>query len=142
MRDVPSLLSMLATPEPPKPVMMPWDYVRLRRKSAHLSIAQVARPYWHRPEHQADVERNVAGLEQPGVRGQWEVDLSRAMPFSADVYRQLADLPPEQHPRLCIGCGWDEFTSQYDTNGDDVTWSRENEALCTRCEQIAAREAR
>lgn len=141
MRNIPSLLSMLDKGEAAR-VIMPWDYVRMRREAARLSHADVARPYWHRPEHQDDVERNVRALEQEGVRGQWNVDLSRAMPFSADIYRQLADLPPHQHPKLCRTCGWDEFTTQYDMTGDDVTWSREQEDICTRCEQIAAQRNR
>lgn len=142
MRTVPSLLAMLEqTGERPRPVITPWEYVRMRREAARLTIAQAARPYWHRAEHREDVERVTRMLEQPGFRMKTGYDCSRAFPFSADVYRQLADLPPHQHPRLCLECGWDELTTQFDTNGDDTTWSREDERICTRCEQRAAQRA-
>lgn len=139
MRSVPSLLAMLDEDRPARPVVMPWDYVRMRRKAAGLTIAQAAAHYWKRPEHQADVERNIAELETVGYRMQqhfFGADMSRAYSFSVDVYRQLCDTPPDQHPRLCLACGWDRWTTQYDTNGDDVTWSEVDPDLCTRCEQL------
>jgi len=39
MRSVPSLLSMLGEQEQIRHVMTPWQYVRLRRTAAGLSIA-------------------------------------------------------------------------------------------------------
>lgn len=63
-------------------------------------------------------------------------------PFSADIYRQLAELPPEQHPRLCRRCGWDEWTDQPDREGNDTAWSAEHPEYCTRCEQDLARTGR
>lgn len=144
MRNVPSLLSMIDQGDA-APVMMPWEYVRLRRKAAGVSIAEAARPYWHRPEHREDVERIVRRLEEPGYRMTdhfYAADMSRSYPFNVDVYRQICILPPDQHPTLCHTCGWDEHTNHYDTNGEYVTWSREQDGICTRCEQIAARRER
>ncbi|SNS20942.1 hypothetical protein SAMN06295912_102276 [Sphingomonas laterariae] len=135
MNAVRSLASMIEQPAP-RPVIHPWDYVRLRRKAAGLTIAQAARPYWHRPEHRDDVESNIARLEQTGFRMMPTLeaaDMSRAFPFSLDVYHQLCTLPPHQHPRLCAGCGWDQWTDQIDRQGNDVTWSEDNADLCTRC---------
>lgn len=140
MRNAPSLLAMLGETAPAaRPVIMPWEYVRMRREAAGLTIEQAARPYWHRPEHQADVERNVRALETVGFRMQREffaADMSRAFSFNVDVYRQLCDTPPDQHPHLCLSCGWDEWTTQYDAHGDDVTWSSHDPDQCTRCEQL------
>lgn len=45
MRSVPSLLSMLGEQEQIRHVMTPWQYVRLRRTAAGLSIAQAAKPF-------------------------------------------------------------------------------------------------
>lgn len=143
MRPVPSLFTMIDQPEA-KPIIAPWDYARMRRESAGLSIAQAARPYWHRPEHREDVERNTARLEQPGfclTDNFMGCDMSRAFPFNIDVYVQLSTAPPDLHPRLCMRCAWDQWTSQPDLNGDDVTWSEDNPDICTRCEQIEARRA-
>ena len=139
MRSVPSLTALLDDGRPVRPVVMPWAYVRMRRLAAGLTIAQAARPYWHRPEHRADVERNIARLEATGFRAKapyFGVDMSRAFSFNLDVYRQLCDLPATQHPRLCFACGWDQWTRQYDVNGDDVTWSDDDPDLCTRCHQL------
>lgn len=139
MRSVPSLLAMLDEEKPARPVVMPWDYVRMRRKAAGLTIAQAAAHYWKRPEHQAAVERTIAELETVGYRMQqhfFAADMSRAYSFSVDVYRQLCDTPADQHPRLCLACGWDQWATQYDTNGQDVTWSEADPEICTRCEQL------
>jgi hypothetical protein len=145
MRNAPSLLSMLDRPGETSRVIMPWEYVRLRRKAAGLTIEQAARPYWCHPEHRADAERNIRRLEEPDYRlsGHFRfADMSRSFPFSVDVYRQLCLLPPHQHPALCHKCGWDEHTGQYDMNGDYVTWSRQRDGICSRCEQIAPRRER
>lgn len=144
MRNTPSLLSMIDQGDAAL-VIMPWEYARLRRKAAGVTIEQAARPYWHRPEHRDDVERMVRRLEEPGYRMTdhfYAADMSRSYPFSVDVYRQLCLLPPHQHPKLCRKCGWDEHSDQCDLNGDYVTWSREQDRICTRCEQIAAHRNR
>lgn len=143
MRDVPSLLSMLGDQQQPdRPVITPWAYVKMRRVAARLTIAQAARPFWVRPEHQFDVESRFRDLETKGLRFQ---RLYRTLGvtyfFSHDVYHQLANLPPHQHPRLCVRCGWDEHTQQYDHNGCDTTWADDDSGHCTRCEQDLAWEA-
>jgi hypothetical protein len=137
MSSVPSLLIMMEEPVAPAIVVMPWDYVSMRRQAAGLTIAQAARPYWHRAEHRADVERNLATLESVGFRlqrGFYVVDLSRSFPVSVDVYRHLCVTSPDRHPRLCLACGWDEWTPQFDRDGQDVTWSTADPQLCTGCE--------
>jgi hypothetical protein len=140
MRSAPSLLAMLGETETAaRPVVMPWEYVAMRRRSAGMTIEQAAKPYWHRPEHQADVERNIRELETVGYRMQrhfFGADMSRAYSFNLDVYRQLCDTPPEQHPRLCLACGWDQWTTQHDIYNDDVRWSEADPDICTRCEQL------
>lgn len=140
MRSVPSLAAMLDDGKPaPRPVVMPWEYVAMRRTAAGMTIEQAARPYWHRPEHRADVERNIGALETVGFRMKRDffvADMSRAYTFNLDVYRQLCDTPPDQHPRLCLACGWDQWSTQYDTNGEEATWSQSHPDLCTRCEQL------
>jgi hypothetical protein len=139
MSSVPSLLSMLEAPEALAPVVMPWDYIRMRREAAGLTIEQAARPYWHREEHQADVERNLATLESVGFhlrRNFYVVDMSRSYRLSIDVYRKLCLTGPDRHPRLCLACAWDEWTPEYDRNGDATVWSTTDPHLCTACELI------
>jgi len=115
------------------PVIQPWDYVAMRRNAAGLSIEQVAQALGGRA-----YERHLRMMETPGMRLQIVADLNVALPFSEDVYRQLADLPPHQHPKLCLRCGWDERTDVPDHNDSLTSWSREDDAICTRCEQQAA----
>ena len=115
------------------PVIQPWDYVAMRRKAAGLSIEQVAQALGGRA-----YERHLRLLETPTLRLRILADLNVALPFSEDVYRQLADLPPHQHPRLCHRCGWDERTDLPDYRDGYITWSRDDDAICTRCEQGGA----
>lgn len=115
------------------PVVQPWDYVAMRRKAAGLSIEQVAQALGGRA-----YERHIRLLETTGIRVSIIADLNVALPFSEDVYRQLADLPPHQHPRLCQRCGWDEHTDLPDRADGLTSWSREDDTVCTRCEQSAA----
>ncbi|WP_449471962.1 hypothetical protein [Sphingobium chungangianum] len=112
------------------PIIQPWDYVAMRRRAAGLSIEQVANALGGKA-----YERHLRKLELPGVRIKIVANLSAAMFFSENVYRQLADLPPHQHPRLCGSCGWDAHTDQPDRQDNLTTWSRQNAAICTRCEQ-------
>lgn len=108
------------------PVITPWDYVAMRRRAAGLSLDQMAAALRITP-------RLARVLETPGLRLQRHVNLSPAMPFSAAVYRQLADLPPHQHPRLCMQCGWDENSDQPGPNGHALAWSQETAGLCSLC---------
>lgn len=139
MNSVPSLLAMLEDPEAIAPVVMPWDYIRMRRMAAGLTIEQAARPYWRREEHRADVERNFRTLESVGfqLRGNFYVaDMSRSYRLNLDVYRKLCLTGPERHPRLCLACAWDEWTPEFDRDGHDVIWSETDPHLCTACELI------
>lgn len=115
------------------PVIQPWDYVAMRRKAAGLSIEQVAQALGGRA-----YERHLRLLETEGARVRIVADLNVALPFNTDVYQQLADLPPHQHPRLCQRCGWDEHTDLPDRQDGLTAWSREDDAICTRCEQSAS----
>lgn len=147
MRTVPSLLSMLDEPDtaPPPPLpapVMPWDYIQMRRKAAGLSIEQASKPFWHHKEHRADVESNMARIETVGFRVKRLWDMSRSFRLNLTVYRQLCDTPPEQHPRLCRACGWDEWSSQSDTDGFDCTWSAFDPEICTLCEQVGRQKFR
>ncbi|MGW8202612.1 hypothetical protein ACWGM0_08690 [Sphingomonas bisphenolicum] len=117
-------------------VVYPWEYVAMRRRAAALSQEALAKAMSLYNEPHTYLT-HIRCLETVGLRFRDVVNLSRAMPFSIDVYRQLADLPPHQHPRLCATCGWDERTDQPDHNGDLTTWSRALPAICTRCEQAA-----
>lgn len=112
------------------PIIQPWDYVAMRRRAAGLSIEQVAAALGGKA-----YERHLRMLETPGIRIKIVANLSSVLAFSEDVYRQLADLPPHQHPRLCANCGWDDHTDQPDGKDNLTTWSREDPAICTRCEQ-------
>ncbi|WP_062731910.1 hypothetical protein [Sphingobium abikonense] len=114
-------------------IIQPWDYVAMRRAAAGLTIGQVAAMLGGRA-----YERHLRMLETPGMRLKLIADLTIAMPFNHDVYRQLTDLPPHQHPLLCQRCGWDEHTDVPDHLDGLTTWSRADEAICTRCEQQAA----
>lgn len=147
MRTVPSLLSMLddpeAAPPPPLPVpVMPWDYIQMRRLAAGKTIEEASEPFWHHKEHRADVERNMARIETVGFRVKRLWDMSRSFRLNGTVYRQLCDTPPEQHPRICRCCGWDEWSTQLDTEGLDCTWSASDTEICTLCEQIGRQKFR
>lgn len=115
------------------PVIFPWDYVAKRRRAAGLSVPALATMLGGKI-----YERHIRALETPGLRLRDVADLSVAMPFSVDVYRQLADLPACQHPPLCAGCGWDAHSHQPDLHDGLTIWSRLIPEICTRCEQQRA----
>lgn len=130
----------LFAPEP----IRPWQYVRMRRRSAGLTIEKAARPFYQREEHGASVEANLRSFEADGFRIQRieDLDLQRAFPFDAAIYRLLNESPVEDHPRLCRRCGWDDRTVQPDRDGEDTTWSEISPNHCTRCEQDVRRAGR
>ena len=123
------------------PAIMPWEYIQMRRMAAGLSIEQAAKRFYARDDHRSSVIANLIMFETPGVRIKRisDVDLKRAFEFDAEVYRQLVETPPDEHPTLCRKCGWDEWTSEVDTGGHEVTWSEALPNTCTRCEQIYGR---
>lgn len=128
----------------PLPIM-PWDYVRMRREAAGVSIDQIADLFYADEAHRPDVVRNLQAMEQPDFKLPYPSydasDMLRAFPLSPDVYRQLFE-DPRFHPRLCLSCGWDEWSEQNDLQGFSTAWSTTHNAICTRCEQVAEREAR
>ncbi|WP_019833799.1 hypothetical protein [Sphingomonas sp. PR090111-T3T-6A] len=131
-------------PEQPAAPIRPWEYVRMRRRSAGLTIAEAAKPFYQHHDHREDVENNLRMFERPGVRIKRvrDLDLVRAFPFDPGIYTQLADDPAEQHPRLCRRCGWDEWAGGFDRQGNDLRWSEEQPAFCTRCETDLANGGR
>lgn len=115
------------------PVIYPWQYVGMRRRAAGLTIDQLAARLGGRVH-----VRHLRALERPGLRFVDIADLGSVISFSAAVYRQLADLPAHQHPRLCSDCGWDAHTDQPDRHDGLTTWSEHAPDRCTRCEQTNA----
>lgn len=126
----------------------PWEYIRLIREAAGLTIAQTARPYWIKAEGRpdlakirADVERLTGDVERPGfvIRMDYLVDdLRRALPhFDADVYRQLRDEPADRHPSICRGCGCSSWSPSLTDDGCESTIEN---GRCTACEESAARQ--
>ncbi|HEX7856011.1 MAG TPA: hypothetical protein VF503_20200 [Sphingobium sp.] len=120
----------------------PWDYIRMRREAAGLTIDQIAPLFYANEDHRADVIRNIRAMEQPDFKppypGYDAADMLRAFPLSTEVYRQLHE-DPRFHPRLCLSCGWDEWSEQYDLQGFSTAWSIHHRGICTRCEQIMER---
>jgi hypothetical protein len=129
---------VIPIPIPIGAAVMPWDYIRMRREAAGLSIAQAARPFWHHGAHQADVERNFRRIETVGIRMKRLWSMTRAFPLSLTVYRQLCDTPADRHPRLCRACGWDEWTPQLDVEGFDCTWAQADPRICSSAPRPAA----
>ena len=137
MRDAAEILARLPKP-PAAPPVAPWDYIRLRREAAGLSIAQAASRIVRVGEGLAQAVANLRTFEFPNVRVKniERFKLERAFPFSAEIYRQLAFLSAEQHPRVCRGCGWDHWTPQVDINGDECGFAPEQADLCTVCAMV------
>jgi hypothetical protein len=129
--------------------MRPWEYVRICRETAGLTIAQAARPYWEKAigradldRIRADVERNVAAIERINtvLRHDYLIDdIRRALPnFDADVYRQLRDEPADRHPTICRGCGCSSWSPSVTLDGAESTIVG---GICTDCDERAARRA-
>lgn len=125
----------------PEPIR-PWNYIKMRRRAAGLTIEQAAKPFYQRPDHRACCEANLRTFEMPqvSVKDVRALDLPRAFPFDAGIYEMLRDLPQDEHPKLCVRCGWDEWTPQADREGGETTWSEALPDHCSRCEQDARRK--
>ncbi len=48
------------------PPVMPWDYIRMRRESAGLTIEQAAKRFYARDEHRAGVIANLTHVRDAG----------------------------------------------------------------------------
>ena len=143
MRDAAEILKRL--PEPPAaPPLAPWDYIRLRREAAGLSIAQAASRMIRVGEGLPEAMANLRTFEFENIRVKniERFHLGRTFPFSAEVYRQLAFLPAEQHPRICRSCGWDHWTPQIDLDGNERRFAAERADQCTLCALVEARGLR
>ncbi|TPG14386.1 hypothetical protein [Sphingomonas oligophenolica] len=93
------------------PPISPAHYLRLRRKAAGLTIAQVADRLGN-PLDRDHARALLALLETEGsaARHRLTLDGLRAVfPFDPDVYVQLRDDDPATHPRICRGCGCSEW---------------------------------
>lgn len=124
----------------PLPVQ-PWDYIRLRRQAAGLSIEQAARHFSQSDERLPACIANIRSFETAGVRVKniEGMKLDRAVPFDPSVYVQLRDDPPSTHPRLCSGCGCSSWTACHCSDGGEC---RIEDGLCTRCREKAEWMAR
>ena len=137
-----------AAPRPPLPriadarPMTPSEYIRLRRLAAKLSEHDLAKHmaalYVSTAERRPgdtilDISKAMLlllrAIELPGAvarRPQTIASLAAVLPFDVDVYWQLAQCPPDRHPRVCRGCG----TSAHDY--DAPRWS--TRTSCERCD--------
>ncbi|SFR79670.1 hypothetical protein [Sphingomonas jatrophae] len=123
-----------------KPAMMPWDFIRLRREAAGVSIPELARRLDDVPEHRADVERNLRIWESPGVRLKLyllETVNRRGFPIDIEIYRQLCEDPVDHHPTLCTGCACSVWTPC--TTRDGAECRHEEDGTCTACKEKAER---
>lgn len=129
--------------------MRPWEYVRICRETAGLTIAQASRPYWinavGRPDLdriRSDVERNVAAIERVNtvLRHDYLIDdIRRALPtFDPGVYRQLRDEAPEHHPSICRGCGCTSWNPSTTIEGYESTIEN---GRCTDCVERVERQS-
>lgn len=137
-----------AKPRPPlqriadaKPIT-PSEYLRLRRLAAKLSEHDLAQRMaalyvsaaTRRPrDTMLDISKAMLlllrAIELPGAiarRRQTITALAAVLPFDIDVYWQLAQCPPDRHPRICRGCG----TSAHDQ--DAPRWA--TRTSCERCD--------
>ncbi len=118
------------------------DYLRLRRTGAGLSLPRAAMRFAVEAPDLSLVECEDALrlFEAPGVvMKPWvAAGIDRAFPFDAGIYFALAELPPEQHPTLCRGCGWDVHAIEQDLQGNAVRWIEPG--WCSRCEQRLVRD--
>ncbi|MGT2513443.1 hypothetical protein ACVOMT_03560 [Sphingomonas panni] len=118
------------------------EYIRLRRLAAKLSehdLAQrMAALYVSTAERRSgdtmlDISKAMLlllrAIELPGAiarRPQTIASLAAVLPFDVDVYWQLAQCPPDRHPRVCRGCA----TSAHDH--DAPRWA--TRTSCERCD--------
>jgi hypothetical protein len=131
-----------ATPiyPPAMPPLKPWEYLRLRRMTSGKSIEQVARELYRSLSMRAGAVELVRLLETPGWRakdGRTIAKLATIFPFDPGVYRQLADrdLPPEEHPPVCRGCGSSYWDRQRGPTEARVEWAASG--LCSGCDAEA-----
>lgn len=131
-------LPRIADAEP----MTAGGYIRLRRLTAKLSehdLAQrMAALYLHLNQRKRgqrmldiakDMLRDLREIEADGPAAERPdaiTQLAAVLAFDVDVYWQLAQYPPEQHPRVCRGCG----TSAHDH--DAPRWA--TRSSCERCD--------
>lgn len=132
-------------PLPRRPDAVPMTasaYLRLRRRAAGLTVRDLAQRMaalyiataTRRPSDTvADITKAmvlvVQGLELPGAvarRRETIASLAAVLPIDANVYWQLAECPPDRHPRVCRGCG----TTAHDH--DAPRWA--TRTSCERCD--------
>ena len=130
--------------------LTPAAYLRLRREAVGYEPDRFARDYATIAAHgQAThvpplsvaegriafrrLRNELALLEQPGAIATSDATLRRIaalIPFDPAVYRQLANDPAAQHPRVCRSCG----CSGHDAcSHDDSVCTWVTAALCSHC---------
>lgn len=114
-----------------------WEYLRLRREAAGLTIDQLVSRLTRNERRAEQARRLIMRLETPGVSARDDAVIAligRVVPLDVTVYRQLADDPIERRPSVCRGCGCSEFDRcSCSTSGRACSWVSAH--LCTRCER-------
>ncbi len=121
-------------------IMTPANYLRLRRKSAGLTLEQVAERLMPRTGFRRMVVAFLRVLETDGCTAKHRDHIERltsVFPLDPDVYSQLATDPTDSLPRICSGCGCSAFDPC--RHGDEVCGFVASDA-CNRCTS-AARQA-
>lgn len=119
-------------------IMTPAHYLRLRRRAAGLSIAQVAERLMPRASFRHMTAAFLRVLETDGctAKNREHIEtLATVYSFDPDVYFQLVvgDAPP-----ICSGCGCSAFDPCHGTEGV-CSWSMLD--ACGRCTNAAAKQA-
>ncbi|MDQ2762108.1 MAG: hypothetical protein M3Y22_00990 [Pseudomonadota bacterium] len=122
----------LATTVPPP--LKPAEYLSLRRKTAGLSIEQVAIAIAPRIFDRPAACALIRMLETPGHTARYPRTLqrlARIFPFDAGVYRQLVEEPADRHPSVCRSCGCSHWDPSPGSVVGNCEWS--TPAMCGRC---------
>lgn len=112
----------------------PAAYLKLRRRAAGLSVAQLAARIAPEVERSAEAVDLLYVLETPGCRARHRATIetiATVLPMDPDVYFQLADEPAERHPHVCRGCGCSAFDPCCGSRGV-CGWT--DTGLCSRCD--------
>ncbi|WP_341207256.1 hypothetical protein [uncultured Sphingomonas sp.] len=114
-----------------------WEYLRLRREAAGLTIEQLVSRLTSSERRAEQARRLIMRLESPGASARDDAVIARigrVVPLDVTVYRQLADDPIERHPSVCRRCGCSDFDRcSCSTSGRACSWASSH--LCTRCER-------
>lgn len=123
---------------PPQALLAAGDYIRLRRKSAGLSIRDVALMLISAGQSPASVIAHVTDIERGAILPtSFMVDALRsAFAFDPYIFQQLASGLPA--PTICRSCACSWADACDDEEDGPCAWSDADPTLCTRCERSAA----